>query len=212
MRSKVTTPPAIEPVTLDEVKSSLRITNAREDALLTQYIEDARIFVERVTGRKLINQTVTAYYNSFDHASSDDWWSGHRMGAVTEINGGQRLTLEFAPVQSITSLSQVAQDNSELVVSASEYYLDNYDDDTRSLLRSEDGITNGTRSQNSLKVEYVAGYGATAADVPSALRRAIIAMVGKLYVMRGDCGDMGKCAEECGATRMVEQYKLDLLR
>lgn len=212
MKSKVTTPPAIEPVTLDEVKSSLRITNAAEDTLLTQYIQDARVFVERKTGRKLIDQTITAYYDGFDYdGKGDDWWSGHRMGAVTEVHGGQKLCLEFAPVASITSLNAVAGDGSETLVDSSEYYLDNYDDDTRSFLRSENGITKGTRKQNNLKVVYQAGYGANASDVPSALRRAIIALVGSIYSSRGDCSTES-CADSCGVSKMIQQYALDLLR
>ena len=66
MRSKVTGAPAQEPVTLAEAKASLRITNTDEDALVTQYLEDARIYAERITGRKFITQTVTSYHNGFD--------------------------------------------------------------------------------------------------------------------------------------------------
>lgn len=206
MRSKVTTPPAQEPVTLDEVKSSLRITNSAEDTLLTQYIEDARIFAEMKTGRKLITQTITAYYDGFDnHDQNSDWWSGHKMGAITEIGGGQKLTLEFTPTQSITSLNVVATDGTETLIPSTEYYLDNFDNDMLSYLRSDEGITNGTRNHNSIKLVYVAGYGDNPSDVPSALRRAIIAMTGKLHSYRGDCTTQ-QCAEECGAMKMMEPY------
>lgn len=212
MRSKVTTAPAQEPVTISEIKSSLRITNTQEDGLLNQFIEDARTFVELKTGRKLITQTVTAYYDGFDgRGGRDQWWSGHRMGAITEVYGGQELRLEFSPTQSITSLSTVAEDNSETVISSSEYYLDNYDNDMASYLRSDNGISNGTRSHNSVKVVYVAGYGDNPVDVPSALRRAVIAMVGKLYATRGDCS-AEQCADECGAMRMLEPYVLETVR
>ena len=209
MRSKVTAAPAQEPVTLAEVKASLRETGTAEDALLTQYIEDARIYAERITGRKFITQTVTSFHNGFDE-KKEDFESGFRRGLISRAEAGQTLELDFSPVQSITSLSQVQSDNSEVVVPASQYYLDNFDDDMRSYLRSQDGITDGTRSTNSIKVVYVAGYGDNPSDVPSALRRAIIAMVGYLYANRGDC-DMGTCADQCGADKMLKGYILENL-
>lgn len=116
----------------------------------------------------------------------------------------QQLELEFTPVQSVTSLSMVESDNSETVVATTEYYLDNFDDDMRSIIRPVSVLTAGSRNENNLKAVYVAGYGALASDVPSALRRAIIVLAGQLYVNRGDCGD--QCQSDCGATHMITPY------
>lgn len=206
MRSKVTTAPSVEPVSLDEVKASLRITSNAEDALLTTYIVDARQLVEKMTGRKLINQTITAYYDGFyGNRGKFEWWSGGMVGSETYLFGGQKLPLEFAPVQSVTTLHAVEADNTETLISSATYYLDNYDDDMPAAIQSNDGLTPGSRNENSVKVVYVAGYGATASTVPSALRRAIIALVGALYSNRGDCDGEG-CADKCGASKMIEPY------
>lgn len=205
MRSKVTTPPAVEPVSLSEIKASLRITSTAEDTLLTQYITDARLMIERITGRKLINQTITAYYTDFNgHSVSSAWWSGHRVMHERDLYKKQEIELEFSPVQSITSLSTVESDNSETVVTSTQYYLDNYDDDMRSVIRPVSVMTLGSRNENNLKAVYVAGYGPSSSDVPSALRRAIIILAGQLYVNRGDCGD--KCQSSCGVSQMINPY------
>lgn len=204
MRSKVTTQPTIEPVTLTELKASLRVTSTAEDALLTQYITDARLIIERITGRKLISQTITAYYTGTGGTCSTTWWSGTRIGSENDLYGGQHLELEFTPVQSITSLEGVEIDNSETAILSTEYYLDNYDDDMRPYIRPVSFIRSGSRGENNLKSVYVAGYGDNASDVPSAIRRAIVVLSGKLYETRGDCGD--SCQAGLGLGGILEPY------
>ena len=204
MRSKVTTQPAIEPVTLTELKASLRITGTAEDTLLTQFITDARELVERITGRKLINQTITSYYTGLGETSSSEWWSGTRVAHERILYGDQKIELEFAPVQSVTTLHAVESDNSNTLIASTEYYLDNYDDDMRSCIKPVSVISAGSRNENNIKCIYVAGYGTTAASVPSALRRAVLVLAGALYANRGDCGE--QCQTNCGATQMMTPY------
>jgi hypothetical protein len=204
MRSKVTTQPTIEPVTLTELKASLRVTSNAEDALLTQYITDARLIVERITGRKLITQTITAYYTGLGGTASVSWWSGTRIGSENQLYGNQLLELEFTPVQSVTSLDAVETDNSETAIASSEYYLDNYDDDMRPVIRPVSFISSGSRDENNVKAVYVAGYGSNASDVPSAIRRAIVVLAGKLYETRGDCGE--SCQAGLGLNGILEPY------
>lgn len=204
MRSKVTTAPAIEPVTLTELKASLRVTGTAEDTLLTQYISDARELVERITGRKLINQTITAYYTGLGENITGQWWSGTRVAHERVLYGTQQIELEFAPVQSITTLHAIESDNSATLIASTDYYLDNYDDDMRSRVKPVTILTAGSRIENNIKCIYVAGYGTTAASVPSALRRAVLVLAGMLYSNRGDCGE--QCQTNCGATQMMQPY------
>ncbi len=211
MRSKVTVKPAIEPVSLAEVKSSLRITNTAEDSLLTQYIEDARIFAEKYTSRRLITQTVLSYYDSLSgRGLSDAWWPGTMQGPLTILNQVEEAVLEFAPAQTISEVKVYDFSNNETVIAATSYYLDNFDEDMRAKLVVNENnsipLGTGTRTQNGVSIEYIAGYGSAASDVPSALRRAIILLVGHMYANRGDCDE--SCAKSCGAMPMLEQYKI----
>jgi len=208
VRSKVSVQPTIEPVTLDELKASLRVTHAAEDALLTQFIQDAREFAEIETGRKFITQTIVTYYTNFNYGGDELWWNGERTGAFVTIHGNFDAEIEFGPAQSITSIDTVALDNSEAVYLSSNYYLDNYDDDLKPRVVLNDGATTPTdlRATNNIKVTWVAGYGATAADVPSGIRRAILILAGALYKNRGDC-EASSTACSCGATAMLRPYK-----
>jgi len=211
MRSKVTIKPTIEPVSLAEVKSSLRITNTAEDSLLNQYIEDARIFAEKYTSRRLITQTVLAYYDNLSsNGMADAWWSGTLTAPLTILNRVEQAILEFAPAQSISEVNVYDFSNNATVIAATSYYLDNFDEDMRAKLVVNENnsipLGTGTRTQNGVSIEYIAGYGDNASDVPSALRRAIILLVGHMYANRGDCNE--SCAQTCGAKPMLEQYKI----
>ena len=62
---KVTTAPSIEPVTVAEAKSQLRIDGSDEDTLIGNYITVARQTLEVLMRRAFITQTITLKYSSF---------------------------------------------------------------------------------------------------------------------------------------------------
>jgi len=207
VQSKVTTKPSIQPVTLDEVKASLRITNTAEDALLTQYIEDATLYAEDFMGRKLINQTITSYYSTWNELQTLHW-NGVKVGSINHLSGGGSVDLQYAPAISITTVHLIDTDNSETLYASSNYYLDNFDNDVKPSIVLNEGasITGNLRAKNSIKVVWQAGYGTLATDVPSVIRRGILTLIGGLYSNRGDCS-IGDCAEGCGVNKMLKQYK-----
>lgn len=59
------TPPASEPVTLDEAKLHLRVDHGDEDALIGMLIASARSQAETRTGRRLMAQTVEVHLPGF---------------------------------------------------------------------------------------------------------------------------------------------------
>lgn len=212
MKSKITSQPATEPITLAEVKSALRVTSSDEDTLITQFITDARIYAENYTGRKFINQTLVGYADGFQ-GQKDNWWAGFREGSETQmiygINGGY-ITFDWSPVDSITQIETVDIDNTATVYASSNYYLDNFDQDERNKVMLNDNnidINTSLRSRNAIKITYIAGYGANASDVPANIRRALIMMAVHLYTNRGDCD--GDCVTKSGANAYLDQVKLE---
>jgi len=213
IRSKVTVAPTSEPITLTELKAHLRITGTAEDTLLTDYIETARIMVEDITGRKLINQTLVGYTDSFSSDNNGqvkgEWWSGVRVGTYFThiLNGKTFIELDWTPISSITSVYTVDDDASETLYASTNYYLDNFDNDMKSriYLTENAEIPTGLRCQNAIKITYVAGYGATAASVPMSLNHAVKLMAAEIYNKRGDCED---CALNAGVLPTLQQYKI----
>ena len=211
MKSKVTTAPASEPVSLADLKVSLRITNTAEDTLLAQYITDAREIVERYTSRKLITQTLTGYASSC-HGESGEWWEGYRMGHSRILSGVmEHIELDNGPVQSITSVATVDTDNTESAYASTNYYLDNYDDDMmpRIVFNDDADAPTSLRLRDSWKVVYVAGYGDNASDVPADIRRALTMLAGYLWANRGACGGDKDCVSGCGAMSMLDRYRIN---
>ena len=194
MRSKVISQPAIEPTTVDELKASLRITQAAEDSLLQDYIREARIMAEKYTDRKFITQKIESYYDDLNIRQLGEWFSGAKRGTVKSICSGGLLDLQYGPAQSITTFTLINYDNSESAYASTNYYLDNFSDESRPRIildENSDPIFN-LREENGIKVEWVAGYGNNKTDVPSPIRRAIVMMAGQLYANRGDCDEASR--------------------
>ncbi len=180
-----TVQPAVEPVTLDELKQHARISFANEDTLLLTHITTAREYCERYLGQAFVNQTW--------RMTIDRWpvWTTH--GKLRAIE------LPWAPLQSITSIVYNDTAGASTVLASSAYTVGT---DQRP------GIVTplyGTfwpiiRYQvQPIQVTYVAGYGGAAATdaqsaaaVPMPIKTAIKLYAQYLYQVRDVDGDAPK--------------------
>ena len=64
MTVALVSPPALEPVSLDQLREHLRITEPDEDAYLADLLRAARSHVETASGRKLVTQLWRRYVGS----------------------------------------------------------------------------------------------------------------------------------------------------
>jgi uncharacterized phiE125 gp8 family phage protein len=67
MSLQITTPPTVEPVTLDEVKKRLRLTTTADDADITGHITTAREYAESVTSWSLAAKSYRDTRDRFPH-------------------------------------------------------------------------------------------------------------------------------------------------
>lgn len=157
MKHTLTTPPAIEPVSLAEMREYLGITRADDtarDAIITARITAARQMVEDKTGRALITQTLTGWAMTFE----------------------QEMPL-IGNLQSVTSIQYTNTAAQIVTLDPSAYIVDtvgncvlpSYGNSWPSVLDVPSAV----------RVQYVSGYGPTAADVPQILREAIKFIVGQ---------------------------------
>lgn len=159
-----TTEPAAEPLSLDELKLQCRVSGTDEDALLAIYIAAARRHAEAETGRSLITRTLEQVLDAFP------------TGGAVELGR--------PPVLSIASVQYVPAGGSALVtLDPAAYVLDSVSGPGWVLPVS--GTWPATADlANSVRVQFTAGYGATAASVPADIRAWLLLTAAMLYEQR----------------------------
>lgn len=190
----VTVQPAIEPVTLAEVKTHLRIDFTDDDGLIQYLITAARTFVEQGINRALITQTLRA---AFELPMTRE-----ALGAISGLIGPEpRLAFDLpfaAPgVNATVSTVELETDVATWTVlstSPQTYALDTDNTPARLWLKASAlylwlpqwdwiGFTDPR-----VRVTYTAGYGSTEASVPALIRQSILQVVGHLYENRESAG------------------------
>lgn len=166
MAIQVTTPPASEPLSIDEAKLHLRQDLSADDDLITAAIVAARTYCENYTRLKFITQSVTITRTGF-------------AGALMPLNVG--------PVQGITSVSyKQASDGVLTPLAADQYQL--VKSVTPNCLAPAYGVTWPTvRSDyDSVQIVLSVGFGAASTDVPFDLLQAVRLMLGHFYENRAE--------------------------
>ena len=168
MGSSLVTAPTIEPMSLAEAKSHLRVDQADDDALIATLIVAAREWIEGQTHRALMQQTWDFTY--------DRGWplEGYKIC----------LRLPLAPAASVTSVKYIDENGVEQTLSAALYKTVLSGDHPR-IERAYQAEWPSPRDQaETVTVRAVCGYGDQMGDVPQPLRLAIRLLVGHWYEHR----------------------------
>ena len=156
------TPPAVEPITLAEVKAHLRLDSNDEDALLAGLVRAARLHLEGETGLCLILRGLRLYL--------DGWPEGR----VIHIGRG--------PVQTVETVTVYDELGAPVEVDAAGYVLDGTARPARLVLPARPA---SERAVNGIEIDFTAGFGESGADVPDTLKRALLLHVAAMYELRG---------------------------
>ena len=178
--------PAEEPVSLAEAKAFLRLDDTAEDALMTTLVTAARLHVEGTTARALIAQTWRLVL---------DCWPANRV-----------VKLPVAPLLSLSAVT--AYDDA---ATPHELGLEQFEIDAatpRLLLPVDVEGMPALRERQGLEIDYVAGFGADAGDVPADLKQAILVLVAHWFEHRDTVVLSGPGnGEPAGFERLVAGYR-----
>ena len=163
MRLKLKTAPAVEPVTLEEAKLHLKVDGAEDNTLIVALITTARELAERETKRAFITQTWQMILDVAPH--------------IIEI---PKPPLQSAGI-SIKVLDSVGE---ESLVDPDNYMIDASQNSYGRIMPILGSTWPYHRGFASFIVEFKAGYGNAATDVPEALKQAILQLIAHLYENR----------------------------
>lgn len=193
MPTVLKTAPAVEPLALDELKLHLRVDHDDEDTYIEGLALAARRHVEQtILNRALITQTWNLYLDRFP--------------------GRSQIRLPYPPLQSVTGVYYTPEGDSEQTYGAANYHVDVLSRVGRVVLEKNSAWP-GDELQvvNGVRVEFVAGYGDEADDVPEEVRRAMLLIVGDLYENREETvGVQGLTLERLpfGMAALLADYRI----
>lgn len=157
---EIVTPPAIEPITLEEAKAFLRVTVSDDDTLITGLIKAARVDQENYTGRAFISQTWKENYRR---------WPDY-------------FDMAKAPLLSVDSIKYLDGTGAEQTLAADQYRV-LLDEDAAGRIYRNYGVTwpELYAVPDAITLEFTAGYGPAAIDVPEEIRLALQLSISHFY-------------------------------
>lgn len=189
---EVSSAPAVEPLSLAEIKGHLRIDadETAEDTELSAFIKTARLHVERIYGQRLINQTIKIYLDDFPACA----W----------------LRLPIGPVQSISSITYQDVNDATQTWDSGNYQLDAKSNPARLALEPDaDWPDIRIGELNAVTITLACGHGAAGSDVPEAIRSAMKLMVGHWYEHREDTQTFSLENIPMGAKALLADYRTE---
>jgi hypothetical protein len=207
MNPRRTTDPASEPVTLAEAKAHLRIDHADEDSLITALITAAREYAEAYTARAFISQTWIWTLNQWPVDGRERaWWKSARFEPASLFSPSPRyVSVPFGPLISVTSITSFDAADAGTLWASTNYYVAAGQD--RIYRRSGAAWPLPTRGADGIEIIYVAGYGASAADVPPPLRHALLELIAHLYRHREPVGAAPATPIPFGFGALLDPYR-----
>lgn len=183
------TDPAVEPVTLDEMKAHLRLTTADEDETLEGFVKAARLHVEQSTRRALIQQQWRIYL---------DGWPVSRI-----------VKLPVSPVISVDEVTVFDPDGNPSALSGEDYRLDRSARPERLRIRLGAGLP--ASQMTAAEVDFTAGYGLLPEAVPQDCRQAIRLLAAHWFERREAGGDAAMMSLPHGLDRLLSTARVPLL-
>lgn len=163
MALKLITGPAVEPITLAEAKDHLRLEHGLDDTYVTGLIVAAREWAEEYTWRAFISQVW--------ELTLDEWPEG------------VEISLPRGDVSAVVSVKYDDVSGAEQTLSSSNYLLDGCPP-ARIILKQDLSWPDLSDEALAVRIRYTAGFGAAAANVPQAIKQALLLLVSQLYEHR----------------------------
>lgn len=155
------TGPAVEPLSLEEMRLHLRLDDTQEDDLVGSLIKATRLMLEAATRLKFVSQ---------------NW----RL-SIAQVPAGRAIRVPLAPVLSVDAVRVFDAAGVEALVDPARYQLRRGSEPA--LVALKPGFPD---APGGIEVDLTAGFGPSAIDVPEPLRQAARMLVAYWFEHRGD--------------------------
>lgn len=158
-------PPEVEPLTLDYAKTFLRVDTGDDDALITDLIRAARERIETMINGALITRQRRLTTRQFSR------------------NG---LCIHHHPVLSIHAIRAADHAGAHVDVALEDVAINLRCQPPIITLKNHQAWQNLLSGTAYIEVDFTAGFGAAADDIPMPLRQAVMLLLAQSYEFRGD--------------------------
>ncbi len=188
MTSFLLSGPALEPVTLAQAKLFIRVSDSAEDSFITTLITAARLHVEGITGRALIAQSWRVI--------RDDWPSD------------RVVDLPVSPLISLSAITAYDENGVATALPLAQFQPETNVTPARIFLPSALSGVPILRQHSGIEIDYVAGFGSAASDIPADLTQAVLSLIGYWFENRDAVVIAGSGAVvPSGFDKMVLRFK-----
>ena len=203
---KLITAPALGPVSLEEAKAHLRITeNTEQDGvLIPQLIDVARTHLETICNRVFITQTWEVYYEQFPAEDCISLPLG-QLQSVTEFEWTDSAAQVHAWTVSGLNLMEGA------IVRA---HVNKVEEPGEiELAYDQTWPTDTLKTANPIRIKFTCGYGDDSSAVPAPIKQAMLLQIGHLYehtseVSMGQSAVIDSKMTARGVDALIENYRL----
>ena len=195
--------PAIEPLSLTDVRAHLRIDSTADDRLLAGLVLAAREACESFLDRALIQQTWRLTLDDWPAVRPAPWWDGVRDGAIDAISGTARALSLPKGLLAVSEIRTFDAAGVPTTFSAANYVV-SPGRNGRVVLVPGAAWPRPARVADGIEIDFTAGFGAAASDVPQAVRTGLAIVIAHLYENRGD--DPLASARASGASALWRPY------
>ena len=174
-------------VSIADFKLFARIdsSDTSENALIESLVFLAQDMAESYTGRAITTQTLQLFLDRLPFYQDERLAEGVFTAPDLQSNPNY-IVLPKPNLISVTHVKHYNNDNTSVTFTSTNYYVDESSQQGRIVLKN--GVSWPTASElrnaNAYEVQYVAGYGNTATDVPKPLVQAIKMLALHLYENR----------------------------
>lgn len=180
MPIRVVTPPATEPLSLEEAKAHLRLEQSADDAYVTTLIKAAREYVEQVCWRGLVTQTLEVTMDRFPDSALGSGVSGMNVGWSDWQKS--KFELPFGKLVTLTSVKYLDVNGVEQTMPSSDYTVDDVSIPAKVYLGYNKVWPNTRPQWDAVRVRYDVGQAVNV--LPSALKQAMLLLISQMYEFR----------------------------